>query len=181
MIPIVSVVGKSGVGKTTLLEKILAEFAARGRRVAVVKHDAHSFDIDHEGKDSHRLFAAGAAATFVSSPGKFALVHRVDSERTLDELAAKLDASFDLVLTEGYRRADKPKIEVLRAARSRELMCAPQELTAVAGDLDPGAGVPVYGLDDATGLCDLLEARFMRAARTPAVAPPRRMRYRSEY
>lgn len=182
MIPIVSVVGKSGSGKTTLLEKILAEFASRGHRVAVVKHDAHSFDIDHEGKDSHRLFAAGAAAAFVSSPGKFALVQRVDAERSLDELAAKLDPSFDLVLTEGYRRADKPKIEVLRAARSGELMCAPDELIAVASDLRPAVGVPVYPLDDAAApLCDLLETRFIRAARpaAAAVAPP--PRYRAEF
>ena len=178
-IPIVSFVGKSGSGKTTLLEKVLRCFAARGRRVAAIKHDAHSFDIDHEGKDSHRLFRAGAAAVFISSPEKFALVHRVDAERSLDTLTAQLGPGFDLALTEGYRRADKPKIEVVRAERSREPICAAEELVALATDLPLDLGVPRFGLDDAEGICDLLEARFIRpaAGRRECFVP----RYRSEY
>jgi len=45
MIPIISVVGKSDSGKTTLIERIIPELTKRGYRVATVKHDVHDFDI----------------------------------------------------------------------------------------------------------------------------------------
>lgn len=66
--PVVSIVAKSGTGKTTLLEKLIAEMKQRGFRVAAIKHDAHRFNIDHEGKDSWRLTAAGADTMLVTSP-----------------------------------------------------------------------------------------------------------------
>ena len=72
MIPIVSIVGKSGAGKTTLIEKMIPELKKRGYRVATIKHDVHGFDIDHEGKDSWRHKKAGAHATIISSPWKVA-------------------------------------------------------------------------------------------------------------
>ena len=73
-IPIVSIVGKSNSGKTTLIEKLIAELAGRGWRVATIKHNRHGFDIDHEGKDSYRHKKAGAKMTVVSSPHQLALV-----------------------------------------------------------------------------------------------------------
>ena len=74
MIPIVSIVGKSDSGKTTLIEKLIAELTRRGFRVATIKHNRHGFDIDHEGKDSWRHKRAGAVATVVASPGRAALI-----------------------------------------------------------------------------------------------------------
>jgi len=68
--PVVSFVAKSGTGKTTLLEKVIAELKQRGYRVGAIKHDAHRFDIDHPGKDSHRLTSAGADTMLISSPDK---------------------------------------------------------------------------------------------------------------
>ncbi|MDO9229223.1 MAG: molybdopterin-guanine dinucleotide biosynthesis protein B, partial [Syntrophales bacterium] len=70
----VSFVAKSGTGKTTLLEKVIARLKERGYRVGVIKHDAHRFDIDHPGKDSHRLTSAGVDTMLLSSPEKLALV-----------------------------------------------------------------------------------------------------------
>ncbi len=72
----VSFVAKSGTGKTTLLEKVIVRLKERGYRVGVIKHDAHRFDIDHPGKDSHRLTAAGADTMLISSPEKLALVKK---------------------------------------------------------------------------------------------------------
>ncbi len=161
MLPIVSVVGKSNSGKTTLLEKLIRELTRRGRRVVTIKHDAHSFDIDHEGKDTWRHFQAGAYATLISSPAKFAMVHRVDQEQNLDQLVARLDGDADIVLTEGYKRAAKPKIEVVRRARSTEPVCDPSELIALATDLDLDLGVPRFDINDFEGLCDLLEATYL--------------------
>jgi len=161
MIPVVSVVGKSGSGKTTLLEKLISELTRRGRRVATIKHDAHSFDIDHEGKDTWRHFQAGAMATLISSPAKFAMVHRVEAELALEQLVEHVGDNADIVLTEGYRSAAGPKIEVVRAARSAEPVCTPEELIAVATDLDPGLDVPTFHIDDFRGLCDLIEERCL--------------------
>jgi molybdopterin-guanine dinucleotide biosynthesis protein B len=168
MVPIISFVGKSGTGKTTFLEQVVAELKRRGRRVAVIKHDVHGFEIDQPGKDSWRYAQAGADAVVISSPDKFALIQRVPRERTIDELAALLHDA-DLVLTEGYKRGPKPKIEISRAAAqprldwvSRELLCSADELVALVTDQEfpdrPDlATVPRFALDDVAGVADLLE------------------------
>jgi molybdopterin-guanine dinucleotide biosynthesis protein B len=80
MVPIVSIVGKSGSGKTTLLEKVIKELTHRGYTVGVLKHDAHGFEIDHEGKDSWRHKKAGASTVALSSPEKFAVIKDVLTE-----------------------------------------------------------------------------------------------------
>jgi molybdopterin-guanine dinucleotide biosynthesis protein B len=83
MIPIVSIVGKSDSGKTTLLEKLVAELKSRGFRVGTIKHDAHSFEIDHEGKDSWRHKKAGASVSIISSAEKIGMVLDSDHDHTL--------------------------------------------------------------------------------------------------
>src|SRR5512136_2667670 len=85
----VSFVAKSGTGKTTLLEKVIAELKGRGYRVGVIKHDAHRFDIDHPGKDSHRLTAAGADTMLISSPEKLAVIKIHEASPPLEELLAR--------------------------------------------------------------------------------------------
>ena len=99
MIPIVSIVGKSDAGKTTLIEKLISELKRRGYRVATIKHDAHRFDIDHPGKDSYRHFHAGADWTVIGSPDKIASVRRLERELTLDEIAAQIS---DVFFTTGW-------------------------------------------------------------------------------
>ncbi len=165
MIPIVSVVGKSDAGKTTLLEKLIPELKRRGYRVATIKHDAHHFEIDHPGKDSYRHFHAGADWTLIGSPDKLALVRRLDRELTLDELAAQI-SGVDLILTEGYQREAPAgrRIEVSRRAHTTELICRPEELLAIAADYPIEWGVPVYELDDAAGLVDLIEREVLSRA-----------------
>jgi len=162
MIPVVSVVGKSDMGKTTLLERLIPELKSRGYRVAVIKHDAHSFDIDHPGKDTWRHAKAGADVVVISSPAKIAMICKVEEEKKLDEIAAMIQ-DVDLIITEGYKRGNKPKIEVFRAARGeKELLCQPEELIAVASDMHFDIGVPVFALDDVVGLAFLIENKFLR-------------------
>src|SRR3972149_11227924 len=112
MIPVVGVVGKSNVGKTTFLEKLIAELTRRGWRVGTIKHDAHGFDIDKPGKDSWRHAQAGSRAVAISSPEKVAVIKQVSREVTLDELASLVAGEGDIVLCEGYKRSEQPKIEV---------------------------------------------------------------------
>lgn len=156
MAPVVSFVGKSNVGKTTFLEKVIREFKRRGFRVGVVKHDSHGFDIDRPGKDTWRLAQAGSDVVVISSPQKLAIIEQLDEERGLDEISQHLNADLDIVLTEGYKRGDKPKIEISRAERSTELICSEDELLGIVTDQHFTMNVPHFDLDDASGVVDLL-------------------------
>lgn len=166
--PIISIVGRSDVGKTTLLEKLIPELKRRGYRVATVKHHAHpGFDIDQPGKDTWRHALAGSDHVVIAAPDKVASIRRVDREPTLDEIAAGIH-DVDIILTEGYKRTGKLKIEVIRSALSRESICTAQELIAIASDVRLGLDVPQFDLDDAAGLVDLIEQRFLLNSSTPA-------------
>ncbi len=157
--PIVAVVGKSDAGKTTFLEKLIREMKARNFKVGTIKHDAHDFDIDKPGKDTWRHARAGADAVAISSPSKVAVIRKVEEEMSIDQVAA-LVGDVDIVLAEGYKRSAKPKIEINRMAHSRELLCGPEELIALVSDAEWDIGVPVFDLDDASGVADLLERKY---------------------
>ncbi|MBC7263499.1 MAG: molybdopterin-guanine dinucleotide biosynthesis protein B [Chloroflexi bacterium] len=165
MKPVVSVVGKSGVGKTAFLEKLIAELKRRGYTVATVKHDRHDFEIDHPGKDTWRHAMAGADVVAISSPQRMAMIRRVRAELSLDEVVGLLP-DVDIVLTEGYKQGDKPKIEVSRREKGRELLCEEGELFALVTDQPFSLNVPQFDLDDAAGVADLLEERFLRRGLT---------------
>lgn len=117
----VSFLAKSGTGKTTILEKVIARLKERGYRIGAVKHDAHRFDIDHPGKDSHRLAAAGADTMLISSPEKLALVKKHTASPPIAELLATYFTDVDIVLTEGFKKSSMPKIELHRRERSPNL------------------------------------------------------------
>ena len=160
-IPVLSIVGKSDAGKTTLLEILIRELKARGYRVATVKHDAHSFEIDHPGKDTWRHAQAGSDHVVIASPNRIAHIQRLERELTLAEIVATI-TDADIVLTEGYKRGPAPKIEVSRAEKGPELLCSREELVALAADQPFDMDVPQFGLDDAAGLVNLIEQRFLK-------------------
>lgn len=164
MIPILSIVGKSDSGKTTLLEKLVKELKSRGYRIATIKHDAHSFEIDHEGKDSWRHKQAGATISLISSPTKLALVQDTEKDYTLAEIREAYIRNVHLILSEGYKRERHPKIEVFRSQVHKELLCQGDDnLIAVAGDpKDPPSDVPVFDLNEPGPLCDFIERRFLK-------------------
>ncbi len=166
MTPAVSFVAKSGTGKTTLLEKLIAELKERGWKVGVIKHDAHRFDIDHPGKDSHRLTAAGADTMLISSPEKLAIVKQHPASPPIRELIATYFSDVDIVLTEGFKLSDLPKIEVHRKERSETLLCRGKNhdptLIAVASDEPLELDVPVLDLNKVKDMADFIERRFLR-------------------
>ena len=159
-VPIISIVGNSGASKTTFLEKLIRELKRRGYRVAAIKHDAHNFQMDHPGKDTYRLAEAGSDLVMISAPDRLALLESVREERTLDELVAMVSDRVDIVLTEGYRRAAKAKIEVSRRDFGSELVATSQGLLALVTDQQFDLDVPRFGLNDAPAVADLLERHF---------------------
>ena len=167
MVPIVSVVAKSGTGKTTLLEKLIGILKRKGYRVGAIKHDAHQFDIDREGKDSWRLTEAGADTMVISSPAKLAMVkqHAAGEEPGPADILDAYFGDVDIVLTEGFKRNSFPKIEVHRKERSNALLCRGEAmdtaLVAVASDEKLDLDVPVFDIDDAEAICEFIEARFL--------------------
>ncbi len=163
MIPIISIVGTSNSGKTTLIEKLIPELVRRGYRVATIKHDVHGFDVDRQGKDSWRHKNAGAHTVVISSPTKLALIRDVDHDAGLVELRDRYIRDVDLILTEGYKKNNQPKIEVFRQEMKRELLCTPDNnLLALATDTPFQIGVPCFALDDAQGLTDLIEKKYLK-------------------
>ena len=158
--PAVSFVAKSGTGKTTLVIEVIAELKRRGYRVGALKHDAHRFEIDHQGKDSQRMTAAGADTTLISSPAKHALVVQHTAAPTIEELINRYFGDVDLVLAEGYKLTALPKIEVHRPAHSDAMLCRGERfdptLLAVASDVPLQLDVPVLDLNDPPAVADFI-------------------------
>jgi len=165
-IPIVSIVGKSNSGKTTLIEKMIGELVRRGWRVGTIKHNMHGFEIDHEGKDSWRHKKAGARTTVIASPHQVAVVEDADGDYEIRDLRDRYIRNVDIVLVEGYKKNPYPKIEVFRSVLKRERLCSVDDnLIALASDVPVEAEVPCLDLNDVPGLVDLIEGRFLRGSR----------------
>ncbi|MGM0471347.1 MAG: molybdopterin-guanine dinucleotide biosynthesis protein B [Bacillota bacterium] len=122
MLPVVSIVGRSDSGKTTLLEQLIPKLQSRGYQIATIKHHGHDFEIDKPGKDTWVHRQAGAKTVILSAPRRLAKIEELDSEVKLDRILTEYlnNDKLDLVITEGYKSADKPKIEVYRPNKSDE-------------------------------------------------------------
>jgi len=161
MIPILSFVGKSGSGKTTLLEKVIEGLKKNGYQVATIKHHAHpGFEIDRPGKDTWRYARAGSDVVVIASPDKVATITKLDNELALDDIIVTIKG-VDIILTEGYKSAGKPAIEVLRKAVGQTLICDPNQLVAVVTDVNIDLNLPLFGLNDIDQLIKFIEAGFI--------------------
>ena len=161
---VISIVGKKNTGKTTLIEKLIPELKARGYRVGTIKHDTHGFEMDHKGKDTWRHKNAGALSVVISSPRKLSLIKEVDREARLDDIVEAYFDGLDLVITEGYKKASKPKIEVYRSATLKEPLHSKdgsESLIAVMSDVPLDLGVPNFDINDVVGLAEFIIQRFL--------------------
>ena len=164
-VKVVAFVAKSNTGKTTLLEQVIRELKNREYKVGAIKHDAHKFDIDHPGKDSHRLTEAGADTMLITSQEKLALIKKHGASPPLEDLIATYFTDVDIVLTEGFKMSSLPKIEVHRQERSPTLLCRGEHhdpmLVAIASDEALNLDVPVLDLNDIKGVTDFIERTFL--------------------
>lgn len=155
------VVGWKNAGKTTLMERLVAEIAGRGFTVSTIKHAHHTFDVDHRGKDSWRHREAGAREVLVAAGHRWALMSELRGapEPPLAELLARF-SPVDLVLIEGYKRDSHPKIEAWRAATGAGLIARDDPTVRAVATNDPVAGlsVPLLPLDDPAAVADFILA-----------------------
>ncbi len=126
MQPIISIVGKSDSGKTTLLESLITELKQRRYKVAVIKHSSQDVELDTVNKDSWRFSRAGSEVSAISSSSKFAVFRNLEQDFGLPELSQFLGSGSDLILTEGFKQSNHPKIEVHRKEQGKELLSPPE-------------------------------------------------------
>jgi molybdopterin-guanine dinucleotide biosynthesis protein MobB len=162
----VAIIARSGTGKTTLIEQLLPILIGRGYRVGAIKHDAHRFDIDHPGKDSHRLTSAGAETMLISSAEKLALVKMHRQSPPVEELIASYFSDMDLVLVEGFRKSGLRKIELFRKGKNDPLICRGEiddpKLIAIASDVSLEVDVPLLDLNAPQQIADFIEENILR-------------------
>ncbi len=165
MPPLITIVGHSNSGKTTVVEKLIPELKRRGYRVGTIKHTSHGFSMDQKGKDTYRHRAAGADAVLAASPDQIALV-KSTAEESLDSLLPYF-LDMDIILVEGYKQEKKPKIEVFRSQiHQTPLFLEDDLLVAIVTDSPYSARVPVFQFEDIQAICDLIES-FSRIGLDP--------------
>ena len=162
MPPIVSIVGKSKSGKTTLIEKLLGELKSRGYKVATIKHTSQKLTFDEPGKDSWRHIRAGSETAIISSPDELVLIKPVTEEPSLEEIAHLAGEGYDLILTEGFSEGNAPKIEV---HRQKAPLAATRKLFAIVSDEPVKTKTRQFSPSDIKGLADLLERGFITPQR----------------
>lgn len=153
-IPIISIVAFSGTGKTTFLERLIPVLKKRGLRLAVMKHDAHDFQVDREGKDSWRMTRAGADVTVLTN-GQHAVLFEnrpVEDARILEQIR-----DVDLILTEGYKHGPWKKIALYRRELGKTFPCPIEECMAVVSDTAINVPVPCYSFESVEKVADLIE------------------------
>ncbi len=154
--------GYSGSGKTTLIEQLIPIFVAGGLKVSLIKHAHHDFDVDQPGKDSYRHRKAGASEVLVTSSRRWVLMHELGGEP--EPVLARQLAHFspcDLVLVEGFKKEDIPKLEVHRPAVGKPLLFpGDPRIVAVASDAPLSAPLPQLDLNRADLVADFILKYF---------------------
>lgn len=163
MKPVLSVTGCGKCGKTTMVVRLVTELTRRGYVIGTLKHDVHGFSMDHEGKDTWRHKQAGARAVAIIGPDQVAVVRSTPEAEFAVRDAIELLGPVDLVITEGFKRAAFPKIEIFSSVRNEgRLLCGEDpHLLAVAGNLPVATSVPVFDWNDIPAIADLVEERLL--------------------
>lgn len=164
---IVSIVAtKSNTGKTTLIEALIPIFKEKKYKVGVLKHDAHKFEIDKEGKDSYRFVQAGADKMVISSKEKIAMVERIQEEKDIEEIL-KLFTGVDLIIIEGYKNNNYPKIEVHRKEIDSKLLIEDEKydkskFLAIATDEILDVDIQQLNINDVNKIAEFIERKIIK-------------------
>ncbi len=158
---VISVVGNSESGKTTLIEKLIFELTQRGLRIGVIKHTHHGFDVDQKGKDSWRHKKAGAKTVIASAPGQIMMLKEDRNSESISALEKYFDG-LDLVITEGFKKKNRPKIEIFREEIHNSPVCkADKYLVAFVSDSEMDLDVPRFKTNAIREISDFIIKKFI--------------------
>lgn len=169
---IISVVGYSQSGKTTLLEKMIPLLEDKGYQVGVIKHHPQASTMDQPGKDTCRLVQAGATRVALWENDRFSLTVRLEGEErpSLDRVVNSFFPEEEIILTEGFKKEDKPKILVLTEGKEEALRSEVQgSILAAVGEKPFFKDLPHFHRDDAGGLVRMIEERFLSGRNIPRI------------
>jgi len=169
MQPIISIVGKSESGKTTLLEGLIAELKRRGYRVVIMKHSGEDVELDTVNKDTWRFSQAGSEVSAISSGHKLAIFRHSEHDFNPQELSHFISWDYDIILTEGFKHDNYPKIEVHRKEQGEDLLSIPDQLLAVVTDEPLKVKVPQFSKEDVQKIADLIESTIVAQQRSDNV------------
>lgn len=160
--PILSIIGKSKSGKTTLIEKLIPYLKEHGYKVGTIKHHAHlGFEIDFPGKDTWRHAQAGSEHVVIVAPDKIASIRTLTNPLTVDDIA-ELMAGVDIILTDGFKSAGKPAIEVIRAESGLDMIGDQEQVLAIATDASLPSPKIQININDIPSLFSVIETHFFR-------------------
>lgn len=131
---LIAISGVKNSGKTTLIEKLIPRLSDKGLKVATVKHDGHDFDADVEGTDTFKHRRAGAYGTAIFSKNKFMVIK--EQKNTQEEELISYFSDCDVILLEGFKFSDYPKIEIVRKGNSSESVCKKETLLGIVSDVE---------------------------------------------
>ncbi|BDY07005.1 bifunctional molybdopterin-guanine dinucleotide biosynthesis adaptor protein MobB/molybdopterin molybdotransferase MoeA [Ferrimonas sp. YFM] len=164
-VPVLGICAYSGTGKTTLLKKLIPELNRRGKKLAVIKHAHHNFDVDIPGKDSYELRKSGAEQMLVASHIRRALMAEkvTDGDPDLKELLGMIDQTrVDMILVEGFKKLPLPKLELHRAEVGKPFVFTQDDaIRGIAVDADTqlpeDLAMPVLDINDVDAIADFIE------------------------
>lgn len=160
-VPIISFVGYSGSGKTTLLTKVIREFKQNGYRVGTLKHDAHRFEMDHEGKDTWNYAKSGSDLVIINSSDKLAMIEKLEKPISFEEVISKIE-NVDVLFVEGYKHESPPKILLIRREKDIQLLNELKDVVAIVTSLPiENNEIPIYDLNDYMGIVELIQSNFL--------------------
>lgn len=169
---IISIVGYSNSGKTRLLEKMIPILKAKGYTVGMIKHTGHDFSLDQSGKDTYKFGQAGADGVVLVGSGQIGFWGKMEETGALalDRIEQSFFSDRDIILTEGFKKGDKPKIAVLTKGQEEKLLKDIEgRIVATVGDVPAGSEYPHFAPDDSEGLVQMLEERFLINRNKPSI------------
>jgi molybdopterin-guanine dinucleotide biosynthesis protein MobB len=169
---IISIVGYSNSGKTRLLEKMIPILKAKGYTVGMIKHSGHDFPLDQPGKDTYKFKQAGADGVVLIGSGQIGFLGKIDETDalTLNRIEQTFFSDRDIVLTEGFKKGDKPKIAVLTKGQEEQLLGEIEgSIVATVGEMPIRPDLPHFNSDDSEGLVQMLEDRFLKDRIKPSI------------
>jgi len=148
----------SGSGKTTLIEKLIPQLINKGLVISVIKHAHHKFDIDTPGKDSFRIREAGASQTLIFNDNRSALItENMKDTFNMHQAINQINSDADIILIEGLKNMNYPKIEVHRKEISNKILCEKDSnIIAIVSDLLLDIKIPSFDLNDIPSIVDFI-------------------------